>query len=340
MRSCLSAAVLAGLFQLAGSPAAPLNPFRPAAQMRILGAMQRPWELRPFYATSVGAGSFVPLVSPWVGAAMASQHPAAPGGTDGMHPAADDGLPGGFRPLLVAIWDHTKSPQNEESAAAQRAESGKAVPIALLSGGISMYELGTQCSTLHGPECPELKRIARTRDVAVMLATIALEPTVQWWSGAYHLDRGVQTLVGQMSAWRRVYESSGLSTDKQRTVAEVALTLRAKAGGANAVASNAAAAAKAAEERTQQARARVAAAQAAGDDAPEFVPIGRGYCRAPNDGKTHYTYRCFPLCRGKDQMDLKACEGLCTSNCTAISHRKLSKHSPSRCDYQELPENL
>ena len=79
------------LAMLASGTSPPDNPFYPAAQLRILGALQRPWELRPFYASSIGAGSFLPLASRFTSAAMAGQHPAAPGGTDGAHPTADDG---------------------------------------------------------------------------------------------------------------------------------------------------------------------------------------------------------------------------------------------------------
>ena len=299
------------------------NPFRPSAQLRILGAMQRPWELRPFYASSIGAGSFVPLASPFTGAAMASQHPAAPGGTDGMHPAADDGRQSPFAPVLLAIWDRTKT-GGELADAFEKNE--KRVPLALLSGGISVYEIGTQCTTLHGPDCPALKRIARGREMAVMLATIVSEPTLQWWNkGTYSLDRGVQVLLSKLPVWRRSYGPE-LRSSRERP-AEVAGKLRNRAGGADASTTTAAVAAQAQEARTKQALERVAAAQAAGAETPEFVSIGRGYCRAPNDGKTHYTYRCFPQCRGKDQLDLKTCESLCTQNCTAISHRQ----SDGRC---------
>lgn len=292
------------------------NPFRPASQLRILGAMQRPWELRPFYASSIGAGSFVPLASPFTGDAMALQHPAAPGGTDGSHPAADDGKPGSFAPILLGVWDLSKSKNREEHA--------KKVPLALLSGGVSVHEVGTQCTVLHGPDCPALKQVARSHDMAVMLATVVAEPSMQWWTPGYSIDRSVQVLLSKLPAWRREYD-----TDLQQSeepVATVVSTLRARVGG-SAATTNAAIAAQVAKERTKQALERVAAAQAAGAGTPDFVSIGRGYCRAPNDGKTHYTYRCFPQCRGKDQIDLKKCEALCTENCTAISHRQ----SDGRC---------
>ena len=292
------------------------NPFRPGSAMRILGALQRPWELRPFYATSIGAGSFVPLASPFSGDAMALQHPAAPGGTDGSHPAADDGKPGSFPPILLAVWDLSKSTNREAHA--------KKVPLALLSGGVSVHEIGTRCTALHGPDCPALKRAARSREMAVMLAAVVEEPSMQWWTSGYSLDRSVQVLLSKLPAWRREYGAD--LKESQEPVATVASTLRARAGGSTAT-TNAAIAAQAAEERTKQALERVAAAQAAGAKMPEFVSIGRGYCRAPNDGKTHYTYRCFPQCRGQDQIDLKKCEALCTENCTAISHRQ----SDGRC---------
>ena len=77
----------------------------------------------------------------------------------------------------------------------------------------------------------------------------------------------------------------------------------------------------------KQSEERVAAAVAAGAAAGTFVSIGRGYCRGPQGGKTHYTYRCFPHCRGSDVMDLKTCEGLCVGACSALSHRQ----SDGRC---------
>lgn len=291
--------------------------FKPGGQLRILGALQRPWELRPFYASSIGAGSFVPLVSPFTGAAMAGQHPAAPGGTDGMHPTAADGKPSPFEPILLAVWDQSKASKGQERP--------KKVPLALLSRGVSVHEIGTLCTAKHGPDCPVLKQIARSREMAVMLAAVREEPSMQWWSASYSLDRAVQIFVRQLPVWRSEY---GVDLHQLAApVATVASTLRARAGGSNASTTAAAVAAQAAEERTKQALERVAAAQAAGEDTPQFVSIGRGFCRAPNDGKTHYTYRCFPHCRGTDQIDLKTCEALCTQNCTAISHRQ----SDGRC---------
>lgn len=304
---------------LASGTSPPDNPFYPAAQLRILGALQRPWELRPFYASSIGAGSFLPLASRFTSAAMAGQHPAAPGGTDGAHPTADDGHPSPFEPILLAVWDFRKSKSAEE-----RAKTKWRVPVALLSGGVSVHEIGKQCTAMHGPDCPALKRIARSPDMAVMLATVVQEPSMQWWSSSYSLDRSVQVLLSKLPAWRREY---GTELQQSRDpVTTVASTLRLRASS-SASTTDAAIAAQAAEERTRQALQRVAAAQAAGADTPEFVSIGRGYCRARNDGKTHYTYRCFPQCRGKDQLDLKSCEALCTANCTAVSHRQ----SDGRC---------
>ena len=284
------------------------SPFKDR-QLRILGAMQRPWDLRTFYGSSIGAGSFVPLSQPFLGA-MGPQHPA-----DELHPASDDGRPSPFRTIMVACWELRRNGAGQPIAAP--ADTPRRVPLVLVSGGISLHELGTQCSQLHGPQCPELKRIARTREMAVMLAVLAQEPALQWWQGAYNLDTGVQMLVNKLPAWKSFFQTLGA---KPTSVAEVAAELRSRSDGG--------AVAEAADRVLQkQSEERVAAAVAAGAAAGTFVSIGRGYCRGPQGGKTHYTYRCFPHCRGSDVMDLKTCEGLCVGACSALSHRQ----SDGRC---------
>ena len=96
------------------------SPFKDR-QLRILGAMQRPWDLRPFYASSIGAGSFVPLSQPFLGA-MGPQHPA-----DELHPASDDGRPSPFRTIMVAAWELRRNGAGQPIAAP--ADTPRRVPL-------------------------------------------------------------------------------------------------------------------------------------------------------------------------------------------------------------------
>ena len=99
------------------------------------------------------------------------------------------------------------------------------MPLVLVSGGVSLHALGTQCSQLHGPQCPALTRIARTREMAGMLAVLAQEPALQWWQGAYNLDTGVQMLVNKLPAWKSYYETFGT---RPAAAADIAAELRSR----------------------------------------------------------------------------------------------------------------